>query len=64
MEAILLKLSQDCDYTIGPEKVLASQRYDKYQERYKEFIADTVAGNTSPQAPQTGSIFSIGLMDT
>ena len=69
MEAILGKLSRECNYKIGPEAVSASDRYKQYQEFYQKTKATLVQSKLVPQAPQapTGAlgapIFDIGMMD-
>jgi hypothetical protein len=65
MEAILVKLAQDCDYAIGPEKVFASQRYEQYKQFYETVKTSFSEGSITPQSPSTSSgIFNVGMMDS
>lgn len=66
--AILAKLAKEVDYSIGPESVKASQRYDAY----KKFMATMQASQLdSVAAPSwddgsyasSASVFDVGMHD-
>lgn len=64
MERILLILSRDCDHTLGPEKVLASQRYKNYLSSYYAMKKKYAIKNVEPQVPVGENSFAIGMMDS
>lgn len=67
MTMILAKLSEEVDYTLGPQQVKASQRY----EQYKDFMASRslmlIGAHAAPSWDACSSfgksIFDIGLHD-
>jgi hypothetical protein len=64
MEITLLKLSKECDYSIGPEKVTASQRYENYKNMYTLIKSNMLNTAIVPQQTDTvDSIFTLGFMD-
>lgn len=67
-EAILLKLSKEVDYSIGPEKVSASQRFVQYQAVARGLLKAITANNAAPSwrdplAHEPRPIFDIGMHD-
>lgn len=68
VDAILVKLAQEVDYTIGPEKVSASQRFEQYRMVAKNLanLGDTIVAMPSWRDPMQESkpIFDIGMHDS
>ena len=65
-QAIMLKLSREVDYTLGPEQVKASQRLTNYQKVWNALQASRVRKYAAPSwQPPTGSpgIFDVGMHD-
>lgn len=67
-DSVLTKLAREVDYTIGPEQVKASQKYQNYLQlatRFKGDLVSVVAApiwgqpSTAPSRP----IFNIGMHD-
>lgn len=67
LKAILAKLSREVDYTIGPESVKASQRYEQFKELLARLKEDNISGHAFPlwegQAVEHKPIFDIGMHD-
>ena len=63
LQFIMTKLSRECDYTIGPEKVSASQRYEQTKQLYNSLKAEYTVVNICPQQENLRPIFNIGFMD-
>lgn len=66
--SIMAKLARQVDYTIGPERVQASQRFKAYKELVAQLRALWISSNAAPswQEPISGTptpIFDIGMMD-
>ena len=60
---LMTKYARECDYTIGPESVKASQRYKQYKQLYAELKFDRSIKHTTPQTANSTPIFTIGMMD-
>lgn len=64
-ERILAKLAREVDYTIGPERVEASQRLANYKELLKTLKADTIEATAAPiwKPSSPGAGFRVGMHD-
>ena len=61
-EAILAKLSKQVDYTIGPEKVYASQAYDNFRDMLNK-LKQRYTSHNIPFAKVGKPNFTIGMHD-
>lgn len=67
-QIILGKLAREIDYTIGPESVKASQRFQQYR-RYLKDMGLTVSEDSGvpiwagPTQQESNSVFGVGMHD-
>lgn len=64
-QRILAKLAREVDYTIGPERVEASQRLANYKELLQTLTADLIDTYAAPtwDCNANGANFRVGMHD-
>lgn len=65
--SIMAKLAREVDYTIGPESVSASKRFEHYKELHSKLSKSVISGLAVPSWEGTvdvrEDIFDIGMHD-